>query len=89
MTSGTWKATASSSGANGWKVDDWLIQLIVLTPATSQTATADASGNYTFTGLNSGTYTVTPSKSGRTFTPASQSVSVSSGNVTGVNFTAN
>ncbi|HZQ51577.1 MAG TPA: carboxypeptidase regulatory-like domain-containing protein [Bryobacteraceae bacterium] len=89
VTSGTWKATASSSGANGWKVDDWLIQLIVLTPATSQTATADASGNYTFTGLNSGTYTVTPSKSGRTFTPASQSVSVSSGNVTGVNFTAN
>jgi Bacterial pre-peptidase C-terminal domain len=54
----------------------------------SASATSDASGNYTISGLASGTYTVTPSKSGCTFTPASQSVTISSSNVTGKNFTA-
>ncbi len=54
--------------------------------ATIATATADASGNYSFAGLANGTYTVTPSKSGFSFSPASQPVTVSSVNVTGVNF---
>ena len=56
--------------------------------AGSQGATSDASSNYTVSGLANGTYTVTPSKSGCTFSPASQSVSVSGANVTGINFTA-
>jgi hypothetical protein len=56
--------------------------------AGSQGATSDASNNYTISGLANGTYTVTPSKSGCTFSPASQSVSVSGANVTGINFTA-
>jgi hypothetical protein len=55
---------------------------------TGASATSDASNNYTLSGLANGTYTVTPSKSGCTFSPTSQSVSVSSANVTGVNFTA-
>src|SRR5206468_8940116 len=52
------------------------------------TVTADASGNYSFTGLLNGAYTVTPTKSGFTFTPANQPVTVSGANVSGVNFTA-
>ncbi|HPC84077.1 MAG TPA: pre-peptidase C-terminal domain-containing protein [Thermoanaerobaculaceae bacterium] len=50
-------------------------------------ATADASGNYTVSGLTAGTYTVTPAKSGCTFTPASRSVTLGP-NATGVSFTA-
>lgn len=56
--------------------------------AGSQGATSDASNNYSIGGLANGTYTVTPSKSGCTFSPASQSVTVSGANVTGINFTA-
>ena len=56
--------------------------------AASVTATADSTGNYTFTGLASGSYTVTPSKTGFLFTPASRSVTASGANQTGVSFTA-
>jgi hypothetical protein len=55
-------------------------------PATA-TLTSDSSGNYSFTGLAPGTYTVTPSKSGFTFNPGSQSVSVTTTSVSAVNFT--
>ncbi|MBL8112292.1 MAG: pre-peptidase C-terminal domain-containing protein, partial [Acidobacteria bacterium] len=55
--------------------------------AGSASATSDASSNYTLSGLVAGTYTVTPTKSGCTFTPASQSVTVGP-NATGKNFTA-
>jgi len=56
--------------------------------AGSQSATSDASNNYALSGLAAGTYTVTPSKSGCTFSPASTSVTITSSNVTGINFTA-
>ncbi len=56
--------------------------------AGSGSATSDASNNYSISGLAAGTYTVTPSKSGCTFSPASSSVTITSSNVTGVNFTA-
>ena len=59
---------------------------LTLSGAGSGTATADASGNFSFLNLGNGTYTVTPSKSGFTFTPASQQVTVSGANVTGVTF---
>jgi fibronectin type 3 domain-containing protein len=59
-----------------------------LTGTATKTATADASGNYTFTGLANGTYTVTPSKTGCTFSPASLAVTISGANQTGKNFTA-
>src|SRR2546430_2106855 len=61
---------------------------LVLSGAATGTVTADAAGNFTFTGLANGTYTVTPSKTGFTFNPAKQSVTVSGANVTGINFTA-
>jgi hypothetical protein len=56
--------------------------------AGSSSTTSDASSNYSMSGFVAGTYTVTPSKSGCTFSPASSSVTVTSANVTGVNFTA-
>ena len=55
--------------------------------AGSSSATSDSSSNYSMSGFAAGNYTVTPSKSGCTFTPASQSVTISSSNVT-ANFTA-
>ena len=57
-----------------------------MTAGTAST-TADASGNYTLSNLAAGTYTVTPSKSGCTFSPTSQSVTVGP-SATGKNFTA-
>ena len=70
--------TISGTGGNG--------ATVTLSGAASATVTANASGAYTFSGLASGSYTVTPSLSGFSFSPASQPVTISSANVTGVNF---
>jgi beta-glucanase (GH16 family) len=43
---------------------------------------------FTFSGLVNGAYTVTPQKTGFTFAPASQNVTLNNANATGVNFTA-
>ena len=59
---------------------------VTLSGAASASTTADSSGNYSFAGLANGSYTLTPAKSGVTFTPTSQVVNVSNGNVSGVNF---
>jgi hypothetical protein len=50
------------------------------------TTTPDATGNYNFANLANGTYTVTPSKSGQTFAPASQNVTIAGASIPGVNF---
>ena len=55
--------------------------------AGSKSATSDASGAYTITGLTAGTYSVSATKSGCTFSPASLSVTVGP-NATGKSFTA-
>jgi len=60
---------------------------IALTGASTANVTADSSGGFSFPGLANGTYTVTPSKTSVTFSPASSQVTVSGGNVLGVNFT--
>jgi hypothetical protein len=60
---------------------------VTVTLGTGQTTTTNTSGNYSFTGLANGTYSVTPSRSGYTFNPASQNVTISNGNQTTVNFT--
>ncbi|HEX7285213.1 MAG TPA: N,N-dimethylformamidase beta subunit family domain-containing protein [Candidatus Angelobacter sp.] len=61
---------------------------IALTGPLSLSVSADASGNYSFIGLPAGSYTVTPGKAGFAFSPASQAVSITTANVTNVNFTA-
>ncbi len=62
---------------------------LTLTGPANATVNADANGNYAFTGLASGTYTVTPGNSGFSFSPATQTVTVNTTAVTGLNFTAN
>lgn len=60
---------------------------VTLSGASSATATADASGNYSFPGLANGSYTVTASGTSLTFSPASTPVTLSGSNAT-ANFTA-
>ena len=73
--SGTISPPASGSGST-----------VALSGAASATTTADASGNYSFSGLSNGSYTVTPEKHRATFTPARQAVIVTKSDVSGVNF---
>jgi cytoskeletal protein CcmA (bactofilin family) len=61
---------------------------MTLSGNSSGTATTDASGNYSFSGLSNGTYTVTPSKPGYTFEPSSETVTISGTDVTGIDFTS-
>jgi PKD repeat protein len=68
--------TAAGAGINGVSVSNG-----------STSATTNASGAYTLSGVANGTYTLTPSLSGYTFSPVNRSVTVSSANVTAQNFT--
>lgn len=52
------------------------------------TVTADSSGKYAFAGLTNGTYILTPTHSGFSFTPASQSITVSGANASVPDFAA-
>jgi inhibitor of cysteine peptidase len=61
---------------------------MVLSGTTSVTTQTDSQGNYSFSDVVPGTYTVTPSKQGYGFSPSSQTVTVTDGNQTGINFTA-
>jgi Domain of unknown function (DUF4082)/Bacterial Ig domain/Carboxypeptidase regulatory-like domain len=61
---------------------------VILGGASSTTTTADASGNYSFGGLENGNYTITPVSNIYAFGPSSQSVTVSNGHVLNVNFTS-
>ncbi|SPF43833.1 exported hypothetical protein [Candidatus Sulfopaludibacter sp. SbA4] len=74
--SGTISPVAAGSGA-----------LAKLAGGPGGSTTADTSGNFSFSGLPNGTYTITPSKSGYSFTPASQGATVNGANVTGLSFT--
>ncbi|WP_263383681.1 DUF4082 domain-containing protein [Granulicella arctica] len=57
-----------------------------LTGSTTATTTTNASGNYSFTGLLGGTFTVTPILTGYSFTPGSQTVTLSGSSASAVNF---
>ena len=61
---------------------------VTLSGPVAATATADGSGNYSFTGLTVGTYSVVPSFQGLIFNPGNLNVTLTSANVTGVNFNA-
>ena len=60
---------------------------VTLSGTVGQSVTADSNGNYSFTSLPGGSYTVTPSQKSWVFSPTSQAVTISSSNVTGINFT--
>jgi hypothetical protein len=55
---------------------------VTLTGAASATTTANSSGAYSFSGLATGSYTVSVSKTGYSFTPPTQSVTLTSANAT-------
>ena len=79
----TWSISGSITPAAGGSGST-----VTLSGAASATTTADASGNYTFAGLVNGSYTVTPSKTGYTFSPVNQPVTINGANQVGINFTA-
>lgn len=62
---------------------------VTLSGAGTGNTTADASGNFTFSNLAAGTYTITPSKSGFNFSPVKLEATVSSADLTGMNFALN
>jgi Domain of unknown function (DUF4082)/SdrD B-like domain len=59
---------------------------LTLSGTSSASTKTNSAGNYSFAGLKSGSYLVAPSQSGYTFTPTSASVSVTSSNITALNF---
>lgn len=60
---------------------------VSLSGRASASATGNGSGNYSFSALVNGSYIVTPSRSGYTFSPSAQTVSVSGSEVSGIDFT--
>ena len=74
------RVTLNGSGLSGVTVS--------LQGTSTNSATTNSDGNYTFTGVQNALYTVTPSLTGYAFTPANRSVSVNNGDVTGQDFTA-
>lgn len=61
---------------------------LLLSGRSSASTTADSSGNYSFSNLTNGDYVVTPSRSGYSFSPALQSVTINGANDKGVDFAA-
>jgi subtilisin family serine protease len=60
---------------------------LTMTGAAGASVQTNTSGNYSFTNVAAGTYTITPSRPGYTFSPASQTLSVTNANLVS-NFTA-
>lgn len=61
---------------------------VTLSGSANATTTADSNGNYSFSGLSNGTYIVTPNQNAVTFTPDSQTISISGSSKPSVNFNA-
>jgi hypothetical protein len=76
----TLSGTISGAGGNG--------ATVTLGGSSTASATANSSGAYSFTGIANGSYTVTPIKTGYTFSPTSQAVTVSGANATVATFTS-
>jgi hypothetical protein len=62
--------------------------IITLSGAASVNTTANSAGAYSFTGLAAGTYAVTPSNTGFRFSPTTQAATITTANITALNFTA-
>jgi N-acetylneuraminic acid mutarotase len=61
------------------------LQGVLITAGAGVSAVTDRDGNYSLSGLSSGTYPISASKTGNSFTPASQQVTIGP-DQTGVNF---
>ena len=61
---------------------------VSVTATGGYTATTASNGTYTIPTVPAGAYTLTPTKTGYIFTPANAPATVSTANVTGINFTA-
>jgi len=84
----TFKAAPPNTFSISGTVTGDIQQGVTVAVDATHSATTDASGNYTISGLADGTYTVTPTITGYTFTPATASATVSGADVTGVDFTS-
>jgi len=73
--SGTITPSSNGSGAT-----------VTLSGAGEAVATADGSGNYSFSNMPDGSYTITPSKQGFSFSPYSLNAAVNNANVSGLDF---
>ena len=80
----TFTVSGTISGAGGNTAT------VTLTSGTTTigNVTSSTAGAYTFSSIANGSYTVSPSKTGFTFTPTSQAVTVNGDNITDVNFTS-
>lgn len=83
--SATAVATYSISGAVSGAAPSGVS--MVLSGASNGSTTTGSAGSYSFSALPNGTYTVTPSLTGYTFTPTSQTVTISNANMPNINFT--
>jgi hypothetical protein len=61
---------------------------IAIAGVSAAQTTASSTGAYSFFSLLAGSYIITPSLAGYTFSPASQSITITNANVSGVNFIA-
>jgi FtsP/CotA-like multicopper oxidase with cupredoxin domain len=61
---------------------------ISLSGAANSLTSTNASGNYSFTGLQNGNYTLVPSLTNYTFSPLNRNVAINGANSAGQNFTA-
>jgi len=83
-----WFGTApTTSSISGTVSGDVKAGVTVAVDAT-HSATTDASGKYTISGLADGAYTVTPTLAGYTFAPASANKTIAGADITGVDFVA-
>ena len=78
--------TVTAGGVEVWSITGNIVDgaaaaiegvTVTLTGDASDSTTTDASGDYAFTGLVDGSYTVTPTKTGNTFAPTSDNVTIS------------
>jgi len=82
----TYKISVSNTYDISGTITGDLVSGIMITIDSTHSATSDASGNYTITGMVDGTYTLIASFSGYTFSPSSQVITVAGADVGGVNF---
>jgi len=85
FSAGSVSATATLSGSVGAAGAG---ATITLTGTSSGTTTAaGGTGNFSFSGLVPGTYTVTPGLTGHAFSPTNRTVTITTANISGINFT--